>query len=148
VQASLLPAPPGVTDEAGLRAYGHALGAALRAPVVVALRGDLGAGKTTLAQAIARGAGVTSDVTSPTFALVHEYQGAAARIFHLDLYRLKGPDELTNLGWDEIVCGDGIVLIEWPERAATRLPRSRLDVTLREMAGDADRRLVESAWTD
>ncbi len=115
---------------------------------MVALRGALGAGKTTLAQAIARGAGVSDDVTSPTFALVHEYAGRTSRVYHLDLYRLNGPQDLTNIGWDEIVNGDGIVLIEWPERAGARLPRTRLDVTLREVAGDDDRRAVEAAWTE
>ena len=139
---------PGTVDEAGLRAYGRALGAALRPPVVVALRGELGAGKTTLAQAIARGAGVREDVTSPTFALVHEYAGRASRVYHLDLYRLNGPHELTNIGWDEIVNGDGIVLIEWPERAGARLARARLDVTLREAPGADDRRVVEAMWTE
>src|SRR5882672_12381795 len=109
--ASTLPVAPGAVDEAGLRAYGAALGASLRAPVVIALRGDLGAGKTSLAQAIARGAGVRSDVTSPTFALVHEYEGSTARVHHIDLYRLRGPDELTNIGWDELVGGDAIVLV-------------------------------------
>ena len=144
----VLPQAPGVVDEAGLRAFGAALGAALRAPVVVALRGELGAGKTTLAQAIAFGAGVLGDVTSPTFALVHEYAGRSSRVYHLDLYRLAGPQDLTNIGWDEIVNGDGIVLVEWPERAGARLPRARLDVALCEVPGDFDRRLVGAVWTE
>ncbi|HYV97165.1 MAG TPA: tRNA (adenosine(37)-N6)-threonylcarbamoyltransferase complex ATPase subunit type 1 TsaE [Gemmatimonadaceae bacterium] len=134
-------------DEPGLRAYGAALGASLAAPVLVTLHGDLGAGKTTLAQAIARGAGVTSEVTSPTFALVHEYAGAKTPVFHIDLYRLSGPADLTNLGWDEIVGGNAIVLVEWPERAGTRLPRRRLDITLREESGGT-RRVVEAEWKE
>jgi tRNA threonylcarbamoyladenosine biosynthesis protein TsaE len=142
----MLPPAPGVADEAALRTYGAVLGASLRAPVVVALRGDLGAGKTSLAQAIARGAGVTDDVTSPTFALVHEYVARNARVFHIDLYRLRGPGELSNIGWDEIVNGDGIVLVEWPERAEDRLPAPRLDITLREVAGAPDQRDVHAEW--
>ena len=112
----------------------------------MALHGHLGAGKTTLAQAIARGAGVTSDVTSPTFALVHEYAGVQARVFHVDLYRLRDSSELTNIGWDEIVGGDAIVLIEWPERAGPRLPATRVDIHLHEVAGDEHRRTLETAW--
>jgi tRNA threonylcarbamoyladenosine biosynthesis protein TsaE len=147
VTAPALPAAPGVVDLTELRSYGVALGAALRAPVVVTLTGDLGAGKTTLVQAIARGAGVTGDVTSPTFALVHEYAAPAQTIYHLDLYRLMNSDELDNIGWDEIVYGDGIVLIEWPERAGARLPSARLDVTLGEVPADDERRRVEARWT-
>jgi tRNA threonylcarbamoyladenosine biosynthesis protein TsaE len=143
-----LPVVAGPMDEHGMRAYGEALGRALHAPAVVALRGDLGAGKTTLAQAIARGAGVAAEVTSPTFALVHEYEGAAAPVVHMDLYRLNGPHELGNLGWDEIVYGHGIVLVEWPERAGARLPAQRLDITLREVRDDPGLRTVEAAWTD
>ena len=145
-QAGAVPAAPGAVDEAALRAYGAALGASLRAPVIVALRGDLGAGKTSLAQAIARGAGVTEDVTSPTFALVHEYAGRDMRVFHIDLYRLRGPEELTNIGWDEIVNADAIVLIEWPERAQDRLPAPRLDIALSEVTGAPDKRDVQSSW--
>jgi tRNA threonylcarbamoyladenosine biosynthesis protein TsaE len=143
-----LPHAPRTVDERGLRAYGESLGGVLRAPAVVALHGDLGAGKTTLAQAIARGAGVSEDVTSPTFALVHEYAGRAAPVFHLDLYRLTGPKDLTNLAWDDIVGGDAIVLIEWPERAGGRLPRERIDIWLREVADEHERRSLEVVWKD
>jgi tRNA threonylcarbamoyladenosine biosynthesis protein TsaE len=143
-----LPHPPRTTDERGLRAYGELLGRALKAPMVVALHGDLGAGKTTLAQAIARGAGVEEEVTSPTFALVHSYEGRDTTVFHLDLYRLNGPKDLTNLAWDDIMSGDAIVLIEWPERAGARLPRARIDVWLRELADEHDRRALEVVWKD
>jgi tRNA threonylcarbamoyladenosine biosynthesis protein TsaE len=143
-----LPHAPRSIDERGLRAYGEALGRVLEPPVIVALRGDLGAGKTTLAQSIAKGAGVGDDVTSPTFALVHQYTGRAANFFHLDLYRLRDAGELTNLAWDDIVASNSIVLIEWPERAEHRLPRARLDITLRELDDDAERRSLEVVWTD
>ena len=144
----VLPHAPRTIDERGLRSYGELLGQSLRAPIVVALHGDLGAGKTTLAQAIARGAGVNEDVTSPTFALVHEYAGRDVPVFHLDLYRLTGPKDLTNIAWDDIVSGESIVMIEWPERAGARLPRSRIDVWLREIADDHDRRSLEVVWKD
>lgn len=92
-----------------------------RKPLVVSLEGELGAGKTTLAQAICRGFGVTEDVTSPTFALVHRYDSGRAPVYHVDLYRLRGPEELTNIGWDDLMTEPGLVLIEWPDRAGDRL---------------------------
>ncbi|MBL8961484.1 MAG: tRNA (adenosine(37)-N6)-threonylcarbamoyltransferase complex ATPase subunit type 1 TsaE, partial [Gemmatimonadetes bacterium] len=88
---------------ASLQAWGEALGATLEPGDLIALHGNLGAGKTTLAQAIARGFGVRGEVTSPTYALVHQYQGDRGTLWHLDLYRLSGPNDLLQLGWDEIV---------------------------------------------
>ncbi len=125
-----------------LVSWGERLGAAVQAPLVVAIAGDLGSGKTTLVQAICRGAGVQEDVTSPTFALVHEYVAARFHVYHLDLYRLGGLAELTNIGWDEIVTANALVLVEWPERAGDRLPRDVVPIGLEHIPGDADRRLL------
>ena len=126
-----------------LVAWGERFGAVLRAPVIVALSGDLGAGKTTLAQAICRGLGVTDDVTSPTYALVHEYVRANGGIVHhLDLYRLEHAHELPNIGWEAIVGDPGIVLIEWPERAGALLPKDAVRIDLEHLPGDPDRRLL------
>jgi tRNA threonylcarbamoyladenosine biosynthesis protein TsaE len=126
-----------------LSAWGERFGAALRPPVIVALSGDLGAGKTTLAQAICRGLGVTDDVTSPTYALVHEYATTGGGIVHhLDLYRLEHPHELANIGWEAIVGEPGIVLIEWPERAGALLPSEAVRIDLEHLPGDPDRRLL------
>lgn len=142
-----VPRAPDVVDETGLRAYGESLGAALRAPALIALRGPLGAGKTTLAQAIARGAGVRGEVTSPTFALVHQYVTRSGLVYHVDLFRLENEGELTNLDWDGIVSSDAIVLVEWPERAGARLPVPRLDIELSEQPGRDDVRVVRAEWT-
>jgi tRNA threonylcarbamoyladenosine biosynthesis protein TsaE len=126
-----------------LVAWGERFGAGLRAPVVVALSGDLGAGKTTLAQAICRGLGVTDDVTSPTYAIVHEYGARGGQVVHhLDLYRLEDPRELANVGWDAIVGEPGIVLVEWPERAGALLPRDAVKIDLEHLPGDPERRLL------
>jgi tRNA threonylcarbamoyladenosine biosynthesis protein TsaE len=133
-------------SESELADWGTRFGHAASAPLLVTISGELGAGKTTLVRAICRGYGVTEDVTSPTFALVHEYSARNTRVFHLDLYRLRGPGELASIGWDEIVNGDAIVLIEWPERAGDRLPAPRLDITLSEVAGAADTRDVRAEW--
>jgi tRNA threonylcarbamoyl adenosine modification protein YjeE len=127
---------------AELAAWGEAFGRTRAAPLVVAIRGELGAGKTTLVQAISRGAGVTQEVTSPTFALVHEYAAAKWPVFHLDLYRLDRPDELTNLGWDEIISAPALVLVEWPERAGRRLPPGAYPIALEYDPSDPERRLL------
>lgn len=121
--------------EAELVAWGERFGRDARAPLLVALEGELGAGKTTLARAICRGFGVADEVTSPTFALVHQYDAATAPVYHLDLYRLSGPRELTNLGWDDIMSDRALILVEWPERAAGRLPGSAVHLTLSHVAG-------------
>lgn len=128
--------------ESELVAWGERLGRAARAPLVVTLAGDLGAGKTTLVRAICRGYGVQDDVTSPTFALIHEYRGGRTPVFHLDLYRLRDAAELTQLGWDELMAERAVILIEWPERAGERLPPDHLPITLAHLDGDPDRRAL------
>jgi tRNA threonylcarbamoyladenosine biosynthesis protein TsaE len=123
-----------------LVAWGRTFGASLSAPALVALSGELGAGKTTLVQAICAAQGVTEPVTSPTFALVHVYRGAATQVFHLDLYRLNSPSELDNLGWDEMLDSRSIVLIEWPDRAGPRLSSHVTRLALWHLPDDANRR--------
>ena len=109
-------------SEPELRAWGEAFGHAAEPPLIVALSGDLGTGKTTLVQAICRGYGVREAVTSPTFALVHEYAAARSPVYHLDLYRLRTPDDLLGIGWHDMVGAHALVLVEWPERAGALLP--------------------------
>jgi tRNA threonylcarbamoyladenosine biosynthesis protein TsaE len=125
-----------------LVAWGEAFGRAARAPLVVTLRGELGAGKTTLAQAICRGLGVLEPVTSPTYAIVHAYAGRHGPVHHLDLYRLNDERELTNVGWDDILDAGGVVLVEWPERAGSRLPHDHVPIDLEYVEGDDGRRLL------
>lgn len=133
----------GELTEPELIAWGERIGREAGTPLVLALRGDLGAGKSTLARAIARGAGVEGEVPSPTFNLMFEYDAPRARIHHLDLYRLEREDEVWDLGWAELGAPGDLVLIEWPERAEALLPRSRWDVVLEE-TGDPARRRVEA----
>lgn len=116
------------------RQWGEALGARLQAGQVVALIGDLGAGKTTLTQAIAHGLGVTAPVTSPTFTLVHEYAGRIP-LFHFDAYRLECPEEMADLGFDEYLEREGVVVVEWADRVLPLLPAERLTLTL-EIVGE------------
>ncbi|MBA3890716.1 MAG: tRNA (adenosine(37)-N6)-threonylcarbamoyltransferase complex ATPase subunit type 1 TsaE [Gemmatimonadaceae bacterium] len=128
--------------EPELVAWGERLGRAITAPLCVTLAGDLGAGKTTLVQAICRGYGVRDDVTSPTFALVHEYRGGPTVVYHLDLYRLKHPSELVPLGWDDLLSERALVVVEWPERAGEMLPAVPLAITLAHVPGEPGRRLL------
>lgn len=137
--------PVAELDEVGLRAWGETFGASLSAPACVTLAGDLGAGKTTLVQAIARGLGVTDDVTSPTYALVHRYASPRGPVQHLDLYRLRDPSQLAQLGWDDLVRDRAIVLVEWPDRAGAALPATRHDLHLAHVPGRPELRRL--TWT-
>lgn len=125
-----------------LVAWGERFGKSAHARLVVAIAGDLGAGKTTLVQAICRGAGVTAAVTSPTYALVHEYRGDRFPIYHLDLYRLEKPEDLTNLGWDDMLRANALILVEWPERGGDRIPRDAVPIDLELDPADEERRLL------
>jgi tRNA threonylcarbamoyladenosine biosynthesis protein TsaE len=128
--------------EAELRAWGERLGSAATAPLVIAISGELGAGKTTLAQAICRGAGVRDFVTSPTFALVQRYDGARFPVYHLDLYRLESSRDLVNLGWDDVLRDNALVIIEWPERAEGHVPDDALHIEIEHHPTDPARRVL------
>jgi tRNA threonylcarbamoyladenosine biosynthesis protein TsaE len=110
-------------------ALGARIAAALKVGDAVALEGELGAGKTTLARAILHALGVTEDVPSPTFTLVQYYETPKLNVRHYDLYRIENPAEVEELGLEEAL-DDGAALIEWPERALLWLPDDRLHVKL------------------
>lgn len=133
-------------NEDELRDWGRRFGRSAHPPLVVTLAGELGAGKTTLAQAICEGYGVTEPVTSPTFALVNQYAAPRSVVHHLDLYRLDRADQLVALGWDEIVGGAGLVLIEWPERAEGSVPAGHVTLSLQHLPSDPHRRLLYAGW--
>jgi tRNA threonylcarbamoyladenosine biosynthesis protein TsaE len=99
-------------------ALGQELASILTPPKLVLLRGDLGAGKTTLVKGIAQGfqAASEEDVTSPTFTLVHEYRGPSATLYHIDLYRVDTPRDLETLGLDDLIADNSVLLIEWGEK--------------------------------
>jgi tRNA threonylcarbamoyladenosine biosynthesis protein TsaE len=127
-------------------AWGERIGREARTPLVIALRGDLGAGKSTLARAVAHGAGVEGDVPSPTFNLVFAYDTPrGVRVQHLDLYRLERTDEVWELGWSELGAADELVLIEWPERAEALLPAPRWEVEIEDLGNPDTRRVATRA---
>ncbi len=120
---------------------------ALVAPALVTLSGELGAGKTTMTQAICRGLGVTAPVTSPTFALINEYALTTGRVVHCDLYRLDTATEVASLGLDDLLSDPtAIVLIEWPERAGALLPSPTLAITLAHEPDAPDQRRCSLDW--
>jgi tRNA threonylcarbamoyladenosine biosynthesis protein TsaE len=121
-------------------AFGHTLKELLAPPKLVLLRGDLGAGKTTLVKGIAAtfDAAAEEDVTSPTFTLVHEYRGPYANLFHIDLYRIDTQRELETLGLDDLRSDNSILLIEWGEKFP-RLQRERDVEIVLDRAGDSER---------
>ena len=127
-------------------AYGRVLAGELAPPLLILLRGDLGAGKTTLVKGIAEGfqAARAEDVTSPTFTLIHEYRAPRAVLYHIDLYRIDTERELETLALDDLLAPTSILLIEWGEKfARLRLDRD-IEITL-ERLGNAGRRIHRTA---
>ncbi|RJX22631.1 MAG: tRNA (adenosine(37)-N6)-threonylcarbamoyltransferase complex ATPase subunit type 1 TsaE [Ammonifex sp.] len=123
------------------RSLGEKLGRMNIPGDVIALSGDLGAGKTCFAQGLARGLGVTKKVTSPTFVLIREYEGRLP-LFHFDAYRLSGPEDLEQLGSEEYFGGSGVCVIEWAERVAAALPDDRVEVELLRVPGEEEFRVI------
>lgn len=138
---------PAELDEEALGEWGRRVGRIATEPgdgpgVFVALTGPLGAGKTTLVRAACRGAGVEGRVRSPTFTLHNHHRPPDRRpVHHVDLYRLEGPGELDDLGWEALLEAEGPVFVEWAERAGERLPPDRWEIRL-ELTGDEARRRV------
>jgi len=123
-------------------ALGRELASSLGPPKLVLLRGDLGAGKTTLVKGIAQGfqAASEEDVTSPTFTLVHEYRGPLATLYHIDLYRVNTPRELETLGLDDLMDDKSVLLIEWGEKFV-RFERERdVEIAL-ERVSETERKI-------
>ncbi len=126
---------------------GSWLGGVLAAGDVICLSGDLGAGKTAFASGIAAGWGALEPVNSPTFVLVHEHHRSddATRLHHVDCYRLERPGDATTVGLEDLLAGNDVVVVEWPERIEMLLPPERLWIDL-EFVGDAtERRLIFQA---
>ena len=124
-------------------AIGVCLGKMAEPGTVIALRGDLGAGKTVFAKGFAEGLGITDVVNSPTFTILQEYPGGRIPMYHFDLYRIEEPDELEELGWEEYFYSDGACLIEWPERAEELLPDNARSLVFARCESDPDLRSVD-----
>ena len=128
-----------VRGEEGVRSLGHQLASFLCPGDVIAMSGDLGTGKTTLTKAIAEGLGVTELVTSPTFTIVHEYQGRLP-LYHFDVYRVHDPEELYELGYEEYFFGQGVSVVEWADLIPDLIPAQALTIAI-EYSPDLEERI-------
>jgi tRNA threonylcarbamoyladenosine biosynthesis protein TsaE len=125
-----------------LQAAGEAVGRSLQPGEIVTFEGDLGAGKTTFIQAVVRGLGVHQPATSPTYSLVHRYQGARGPVFHLDCFRLRSSEEAADLDWEGLLAEGDAILVEWPERAGDWIPQPARRFRLSHVE-DPERRQLE-----
>jgi len=133
-------------------AFGRKLATELTPPLIILLRGELGAGKTTLVKGIAEGfeAARAEDVTSPTFTLIHEYRGPRATLYHIDLYRIDTPRALETLGLDDLFAPNCILLVEWGEKFARLQRDQNVEITLErveeERTGETERRIQVTTY--
>lgn len=111
-----------LADSEATIAWGHALAGELQAGDVIALVGDLGAGKTHASKGIVAGLGSDAGVSSPTFTLVHEYTGGRLPVFHFDFYRLDSAEQVIGIGWDDYLDAAGVVIVEWADRYPELMP--------------------------
>ncbi len=132
---SYLTESPAETRECG-REFAHGL----KAGDVLALCGEMGAGKTCFVQGLAQGLGVNELVSSPTYLILHEYDGELP-LYHMDLYRLKSPAEVLAFGFEEYLSGDGVLAIEWPDTAFSFLPESTCRISF-ECGADENKRII------
>jgi tRNA threonylcarbamoyladenosine biosynthesis protein TsaE len=131
-------------------ALAREIAATLKPGDVICLEGDLGAGKTTFTQGLAKALGVAGRVTSPTFCIVQEHRaenpapGAPGLLVHMDLYRLHSEDDVIAIGWEDYLSEGAVIAVEWPERAGSLIPPSALHITFTHLEGD-EHRLISVA---
>ncbi len=132
-----------ILSESELVRWGNRVGREVKGPIFVGLRGPLGAGKSVLARAVCRGAGVEGPIPSPTYNLVFQYSsGRGFPVVHMDLFRIESVRELWELGWGELASSPVIALVEWPERAAELLPNDRWEIEIYPPEGEPELRAV------
>lgn len=132
-----------IRDEQEMLALGGALAQACHSAAVIYLRGELGAGKTTLVRGFMRGMGYAAPVKSPTYTLIEPYELGARRLYHLDLYRVREAGELDHLGIRDLYDDDVIMLVEWPERGGRFLPPADVALDI-DYASDGRHVILES----
>jgi tRNA threonylcarbamoyladenosine biosynthesis protein TsaE len=128
------------------RRLGRNLGAAIQQPIIMALTGDLGCGKTAFVQGLSKGLDVSEAyyVTSPTFTLINEYPGRL-RLYHVDLYRIEHPIELDDIGLDEVLLSDAVIAVEWAEKLSSNAPSNGLQIQF-EITSESTRRIQIFAY--
>lgn len=125
-------------------ALGEKIGSFLQKGDIIALKGTLAAGKTTITKGIARSLGIEEDVTSPTFTLISEYEGNIP-LYHFDVYRLDTTEDFINLGSEELLYGNGVSIIEWSEKIFSELPDYTISIHL-ETQSDNSRKITIENW--
>ena len=120
-----------IKNENDTRVFGEELARNMKAGDVLALEGDLGTGKTTLTKYIARELGIMDAITSPTFTIINEYYGGKMPLYHFDVYRLNGIDEMLDLGYEEYFFGEGLCIVEWAEKIEKLLPDETKTIKIR-----------------
>lgn len=129
-------------SEADLKGWGARIGGSIEPPLWISLIGPLGAGKSVLARAVCRGAGVVGHIPSPSFTLVQRYDSPRGfEIFHIDLFRLRSGDAIDPLGWDELLSSPGVVIVEWADRSGDQQPDDRWEIHM-SYAEDPNQRVV------
>lgn len=129
-----------IKNESETAAFGIDLGKRACPGTVIALTGDLGAGKTTLTKAIAQGLGISDMITSPTFNIVKEYDGGRLPLYHFDVYRIGDADEMYELGYEEYFYGNGVCVVEWADLIEDLLPENAVRIQL-EYGGEEGKRI-------
>jgi len=110
--------------------------------MIILLKGDLGTGKTVLTRGLARGLGIEEPITSPTYTLLHQYHGRLP-LYHFDIYRLTAPEEMYDLGYEEFFYGQGVSVVEWPERMEDLRPDEYLEIIIEKNPGhEGDERII------
>lgn len=130
------------SSESETETLGCRLGERLWPGAVVAFTGDLGAGKTAFTRGLARGLGIAERVTSPTFTIVNEYEGGRLPLFHFDMYRLGGPEELFDIGWEDYLARGGVCAVEWSENVDGALEGDAVRVDIRRGGADNQRTIT------
>jgi tRNA threonylcarbamoyladenosine biosynthesis protein TsaE len=125
--------------------YGRTLAETLTPGSIIALTGNLGAGKTTLTRAIGEGLGVNEHITSPTFTLIHEYDSGRLPLYHFDVYRIEDVEEMEWLGYEEYFFGKGVCVVEWAEKVESLLPENTIRIQL-SPGNKPDERILR-AWS-
>lgn len=120
---------------------GRILGMLLAGGEVIALNGELGAGKTAFTKGIAMGLGISEYITSPTFALVNEYEGRVP-LYHFDVYRINDEDELIEIGFEDYIYGNGVSVVEWSSLTPRIMPETRVEVSIEKISGNVEMRSI------